>query len=188
MTRTGILLAICLLISPSAQAADCPPVPDRAAEFDALLADLQAAKGEAQARDISARMWDIWTAAPDALAQSLLDRGMGLRGAGDYAGSAAVLDDLIAYCPDYAEGWNQRAFARFLERDFDAALADLDAALALSPRHVGALSGRALTLLGLGRKDEARAALNAALAINPWLAERRLASPGGPLAIPGTDL
>jgi tetratricopeptide (TPR) repeat protein len=188
MSRIAILFALCLLVAAPARAADCPPVPDRAAEFDALVVDLQAAKGEAQARDISARMWEIWTDAPDSLAQSLLDRGMGLRGAGDFAGSAAVLGDLVEYCPAYAEGWNQRAFARFLSRDFEAALADLDAALALSPRHLGALSGRALTLLGLGRTDEARAALNAALAINPWLAERRLADPGGPLAIPGTDL
>lgn len=188
MIRSGILFALCLLAAAPAQAGDCPPVPDRAVEFDALVADLQAARGEAQARSISARMWEIWTDAPDSLAQSLLDRGMGLRGAGDYAGSQAVLGDLVEYCPAYAEGWNQRAFARFLARDFEAALADLDAALALSPRHVGALSGRALTLLGLGRTDEARAALEAALAINPWLSERQLKAPGGPLAIPGTDL
>ena len=39
-----------------------------------------------------------------------------------------------------------------------------------------------------GRTDEARAALQAALALNPWLNERHLAAPGGPLAPVGTDL
>jgi Flp pilus assembly protein TadD len=62
----------------------------------------------------------------------------------------------------------------FLRQDFSAALPDLDRALALSPRHIGALSGRALTLTGLGRKAEAALSLRAALALNPWLTERSL--------------
>ena len=188
MIRVALLSVFCLAAPALAAAEGCPPAPDRAAEFDALVTRLQAATGEAQAREISGRMWEIWTDAPDSLAQSLLDRGMGLRAAGDLQGSVSVLGELVDYCPDYAEGWNQRAFAHFLARDFAAALADLDTTLVLSPRHVGALSGKALTLLGLGRADEARAALQAALAINPWLTERHLAGPGGPLEIPGTDL
>ena len=91
-----------------------------------------------------------------------------------FVGAIDVLDRLVAYCPDYAEGWNQRAFVHFLRQDFEAALTDLDAAIALNPRHVGALSGKALTLIGLGRKAEAELALRAALALNPWLSERHL--------------
>ncbi|TNF58276.1 MAG: hypothetical protein EP307_12415 [Rhodobacteraceae bacterium] len=183
-------IAVCLGLGAAGPLAaeGCPSVPDHGLAFEALVSALQSAQGEAEAREISARMWEIWTDAPDELAQSMLDRGMGLRAAGDLKGSVAVLDDLVAYCPDYAEGWNQRAFARFLARDFEAALGDLDAALRLSPRHVGALSGKALTLVGLGRREAARDALDAALAINPWLAERALIAPGGPLAPPGTDL
>jgi len=45
--------------------------------------------------------------------------------------------------------------------------------IALSPRHTGALTGRALTLMALGRTAEARADLLVALALNPWLPERR---------------
>ena len=85
-----------------------------------------------------------------------------------------MLDDLVAYCPDYAEGFNQRAFAAFLAEDYAAALTDLDMALAIMPDHVAALSGKALTLMGLGRHDEAQVVLREALKLNPWLGERAL--------------
>ena len=49
-----------------------------------------------------------------------------------------------------------------------------DRALEFRPRHLGALSGKALTLMGLGRHDEAQLLLREAVKINPWLAERRL--------------
>ncbi|MEL7462256.1 MAG: tetratricopeptide repeat protein, partial [Pseudomonadota bacterium] len=85
----------------------------------------------------------------------------------------AALNRLVDYCPDYAEGYNQRAFAAFLQADYDAALADLDLALDRSPTHLGALSGKALTLMGMGRNDIAQDVLREALALNPWLPERR---------------
>ena len=76
--------------------------------------------------------------------------------------------------PDFAEGWNQRAFAAFLAEDYAAALADLDVALGIMPDHVAALSGKALTLIGMGRNDEAQEVLRAAVKLNPWLGERAL--------------
>ena len=133
-------------------------------------------------------MWGFWTDAPDELAQEMLDRGMTRRSSYDFLGALKDLDRLVAYCPEYAEGYNQRAFVHFLRQDFTPALRDLDRAIALSPNHVAALSGRALTLMGLGRIDEARSALDHALELNPWLPERRLAGPGGPLAPLGKDI
>ncbi len=112
--------------------------------------------------------------APDAAAQEMLDAGIALIRAADYAAATAMLDGLVTYCPDYAEGYNQRAFASFLSGDYGAALDDLDRALALSPNHVAALSGKALTLLGLGRVPEGQAVLRDALRLNPWLSERAL--------------
>ena len=71
-------------------------------------------------------------------------------------------------------GVNQRAFIYFLREDFAAALPDLDRTLVLSPRHIGALTGRALTLSALGRNAEATLSLRQALELNPWLSERHL--------------
>ena len=76
----------------------------------------------------------------------------------------------------------------FLRRDFAPALVDLDRAIELSPKHIAAISGRALTLLGLGRIDEARATLLEALDLNPWLSERALLEKGGALAPKGEEI
>ncbi len=81
---------------------------------------------------------------------------------------------MVEYCPDYAEGYNQRAFASYLAQDFASALVDLDRALEIVPNHIAALSGKGLTLMGLGRNEEAQEALRAAVEMNPWLQERSL--------------
>ena len=99
---------------------------------------------------------------------------MSRRASYDFLGARAVLGRLVDYCPDYAEGYNQRAFASYLASDYEAALADLDRALEILPNHVAALSGKSLTLMGLERFDEAQQVLREAVALNPWLQERAL--------------
>ena len=177
------LLAL-LLLTTAAQAQDtCPPVPDHTAERAAIMLTISRARNQTEAQFMADRLWQIWTHAPDARAQALLDEGMDRRMAADYTGSRAVLDELVAYCPTYAEGFNQRAFAAFLAQDYPAAMTDLDVALGLMPDHVAAMSGKALTLMGLGRNDEAQEVLRAALKLNPWLGERALL-----VEPPGTEL
>ena len=172
---------------------DCPAPQDHSDELAALFDDARAARSEAAARGAAEGLWQVYLRAPDAQAQEVLDRGMARRDSYDYLGAKADFDRLIAYCPDYAEGWNQRAFVYYLQGDFVRALADLDEALARLPDHVPAQSGRALTLMQLGQRADARAQLLAALANNPWLSERALIAPGAPLgpqlsADPGKDI
>ncbi|WP_147106582.1 tetratricopeptide repeat protein [Tateyamaria sp. syn59] len=166
----------------------CPAAPDIAKELATLIAEANAAPNERAGRAASDKMWQMWLRAPDAAAQEVLDRGMRQRGDFDFAGAYESFDALVVYCPNYAEGYNQRAFTNFLREDFAAALSDLDRALSLSPDHVGAQSGRALTLMNLGRRDEARAQLEAALKNNPWLSERHLLADGAPLGTLGEEL
>ena len=108
---------------------------------------------------------------------------MAARGSYDFLGAIDAFDRLVEYCPDYAEGYNQRAFVNFLREDYEAALPDLDRALERSPRHVAALSGKALTLMGLGRGDEAQEVLREAVELNPWIPERGLLQ-----ELPGEEL
>ncbi|SDW67980.1 hypothetical protein SAMN05444358_1011485 [Ruegeria halocynthiae] len=177
-----------LAVSVAQAAADCPAALDHVSGIDALISQVQSASSEREARGISGQMWQLWTDAPDARSQTLLDRGMSMRESWNLAGALAELDALVAYCPEYAEGYNQRAFVNYLRQDYGAALIDLDRTIALSPNHVAALSGRALSLLGLKQLEEARTALNHALELNPWLAERSLLAPGGLLDPPGEDI
>ncbi|WP_419737709.1 tetratricopeptide repeat protein [Ruegeria sp.] len=188
MIRTFRAPAIALWLATPALAQSCPSAPDHSEGVGALIAQIQQAESQSEARGISNKMWELWTDAPDLRAQTLLDRGMARREASDLLGALQELDELVLYCPDYAEGYNQRAFVNFLRQDFPSALVDLDRALELSPNHIAAMSGRALTLLGLRRLDEARSALTAALELNPWLSERALLEPGGALEPPGEDI
>lgn len=164
----------------------CPAAPDHATELSVLFEKVRAADSERAAGALSQQMWQLWTLAPDAKAQAMLDRGMEKRSGYDFLGAIEALDDLVAYCPDYAEGWNQRAFVHFLRQDFPAARDDLAEARRLNPRHVGVLTGLALTFIGLGDEAAAQDALSAAVELNPWVKERHLLR--APPAKPGEDL
>jgi tetratricopeptide (TPR) repeat protein len=154
--------------------AECSTGADYSQEVGQIVGQMQAAPDEGAARILASKMWDIWLDAPDELAQSMLDEGLALLQMGDHTRSRAVLGELVDYCPAYPEGYNQRAFAAFLQGDYAAALIDLDAAIALQPVHLGALTGKAMTLIAMERRDEAQGVLRTALAINPWLSERAL--------------
>jgi tetratricopeptide (TPR) repeat protein len=89
----------------------------------------------------------------------------------------AEFDRLVDYCPDYAEGYNQRAFIHYLRGDYTPALGQLDEALQRQPLHIAALAGKALTLIAMGREAEGQMVLAQALKLNPWLPERGLLRP-----------
>lgn len=186
--RHAILFSVFTMLAGGACAQTCPEAPDHSERLNALISDVQETGSEAVARDISNQMWALWADAPDEIAQAILDRGMSRRSGYDFVGALTEFDRLVDYCPGYAEGYNQRAFVNYLRQDFAAALIDLDRAIDLSPNHVAAISGKALSLMALQRIDEARIAMARALALNPWLPERGLAGPGGPLAPLGQDI
>lgn len=179
-----LLFALSLTASPLW--AECPDAPDITDELDRLIADVKIAPNESAAKVISNDMWALWSKAPDATAQRMLDDGLGRRNSNDFDGAQAAFEQLIDYCPDYAEGYNQRAFILFIRQDYAPALNDLERAIALSPKHIAAIAGKALTLVGLKRDSEAQAVLREALALNPWLPERRFLTQPAPE--PETDL
>jgi tetratricopeptide (TPR) repeat protein len=170
--RRILVTAIALGLATPALA--CPPVADRSAELATLIDRAQEAPNEMAGREISNQMWEIWTTAPDEAAQELLRQGTSALRVADSLRAIAAFDALVDYCPDYAEGYNQRAFVYFLNGEFEKALVDLERTVAINAEHVGALSGLALTLTALGREDEAQDWLRAALALNPWIPERGL--------------
>ena len=169
-----ILFAVLL---PGPAFAACPDLPDRSPELEALFDAARAAPTEQAGRELSDRMWAIWTDPPDEAAGALLARGMAARRVFDSVGAIDAFDRLVDYCPDWAEGYNQRAFVYFLSAEFEKARIDLAATLEINPSHVGALSGMALTLAALGDEVGAQDWLKKALALNPWIPERHMLKP-----------
>lgn len=171
--RLTLLIPTILTLASPAFAQEAPAVcgngVDRSAEIFALGRLLQTSPSIETANVIAQQMWEIWMTAPDDQAQDLLDRGMAQRAAGDFSASVETLDALIAYCPDYVEGYSQRGFTNFERGAYEEALADAEAALAIDPIHLGVLNGRALSLLQLGRLEDAQTAYDAFRTVNPWL-------------------
>ena len=186
-----ILFALSLAAGPAmAQSTTniCPEPADHSAELDSLITAARDAKNEGVGRDVSGKMWEVWLRAPNDQAQEVLDRGMQRRNSYDFAGAFKDFDKLAEYCPTYAEGFNQRAYIQYLQGNYEGALVDLDAALVLLPNHVAAQSGRALTLMQLGKLDAARVQMLEALENNPWLSERALVAKDAPLGPKGEDI
>jgi tetratricopeptide (TPR) repeat protein len=141
---------------------------------EALFAALAQARAEPEARAIEERIWAFWLKAPDHDSQLLLDRSIMAQQRLDYRSSLMLLGQLIERAPAYAEGWNQRAIVLFLMGAHEDSLEAIERTLALEPKHFGALAGKGVILLGLGRDAAAQAALREALKVNPWLKERAL--------------
>ncbi|MEO9650339.1 MAG: tetratricopeptide repeat protein [Roseobacter sp.] len=176
LKNLAFIFAVC--VPQAAFAQTCPMMTDTADKNDSVFAELLKAPNEADGRAIGRQLWAIWVTAPDDDAQILLDQGRKHIRTADYEKAVEYFSALITYCPTYAEGWNQRAYAYFLSQKYDAALDDIAKALDIEPRHFGALSGRAIVLISMGRPEIGYTALREALAIHPWLSERHLLPQG----------
>ncbi len=174
MLRSGVRhIVVALFLGLSATISVAGEAEDRVA-LDTLFMQLQAAPDASAAQQITARIWLYWTTPSDPQLAARMREAIATHRMGDIPGAITLLDRLIADYPDYAEGWNQRATLYYVIGNFEASIADCGKVLALEPRHFGALSGRALMYLQLGKRALALKDMSAALAIHPFLDERML--------------
>ncbi|MEP3046260.1 MAG: tetratricopeptide repeat protein [Roseibium sp.] len=147
-------------------------------EQDDLFKALKAAPNQDEATLIENEIWKSWMAAGPTLdIRSKVKTAMELRDNYDLAGAKMLLDEVIFEAPEYSEGWNQRAFILFLQGDYEASLEDIERALRLEPRHFGALSGKGMILMTMGRMDLGQKVLREAVDIHPYLKERDMLLP-----------
>ena len=123
----------------------------------------------AEAHEIEAQIWSLWQPSGSDTTDLLLARADDLLREEDTESAISVLDEVVSLAPDYAEGWNKRATAHFLQDDYTAALNDVERTLRLEPRHFGAWSGLGTILLTMGEDARALRAYDHALQINPHL-------------------
>jgi tetratricopeptide (TPR) repeat protein len=126
----------------------------------------------------AAALWEMWHASGSPEIDRILQRGIEAMERGDLLAAEALFTDIIRRAPDFAEGWNKRATARYLGGNHAAAIADCEQVLARKPHHFGALSGQGLCHLALGQHKEAADLFRRTLAVYPHLepARRNLAA------------
>lgn len=171
---TKALHTVVLCAMPHLAMAECPAFVAQTEPRQSLLENLARSTNQAQGRDAANALWLYWHKAPDETAQELLNAGVTAIRYGDYLRAEDVLSRLVTYCPTYSEGYNQLAFAYFLQRRDAPSLDLLEKALALEPAHFGALSGIGLIHIRAGKPALGQIFLRRAVAINPWLNERSL--------------
>ena len=138
-----------------------------------LLNRLGSASTEPDGRKAESHVWEFWfNESPGIEERKLLDQGRKRRESYDYAAAEKLFDELVEKAPDYAEGYNQRAFVRFLRENYDGALADLEVTLQMKPWHFGALSGMYHVLRLQNRHGAAFDLLQKAVEVHPWIQER----------------
>ena len=123
-------------------------------------------------------LWEMWHVSGAPEIDTILRRGIEAMERGDLLAAEALFTDIIRRAPNFAEGWNKRATARYLSGNHAAAVADCEEVLARKPHHFGALSGQGLCHMALGEHRKAADLFRRTLEVYPHLeaARRNLAA------------
>jgi len=133
------------------------------------FAQLAKASSPQGVRVLESRIWKIWLEHPQPRINEMMRWGVEALNTQDYPTALKLFDSLVEAAPEFAEGWNKRATARFLVGNYEGSIEDIRKTLALEPRHFGALSGLGMIHTNQERWFAAMAAFEQALRIHPHL-------------------
>lgn len=137
------------------------------ARLDALFEVLETTSGMEAARAAEAEIWRIWIESGSEEIDALMVEGVVAMSNQRFENAIALFAQITERAPEFAEGWNKRATAYYLNDDHVASVRDIQRTLVLEPRHFGAISGMGLIFLSRGDEAGALAAFEAVLAIHP---------------------
>jgi tetratricopeptide (TPR) repeat protein len=112
-------------------------------------------------------LWSVWYRADTPENNQTLERVRVLIGRRQFREAEILATRLIAITPNFAEAYNQRAFAYFLEGRLAESASDCERVLTRNPFHIGAIEGLARCQLGLDRPRDALKSLRRALKLRP---------------------
>ena len=118
-------------------------------------------------------LWQMWHRSGDPKVDAMLRQGIEAMERQELPQAEAIFSRVIETAPAYAEGWNKRATARFLAKDYTGSIADCRETIARNPNHFGALSGQGLCHLALLQYKEAADCFRRTLAVHPYLDSAR---------------
>ena len=120
-----------------------------------------------EAQIIEVQIWQIWTDSGRDEINALVEEGSRSMAQGLLKEAIAIFDRVVTTHPDFAEGWNKRATAHYLNGDYTASMIDIERTLALEPRHFGAISGMGLIFMARGDETNALRAFEEVLKVHP---------------------
>jgi tetratricopeptide (TPR) repeat protein len=112
-------------------------------------------------------LWQVWFRCGTSPANHELARGAQALERRDFPHAITHFNRAVEMCPDFAEGYNQRAIAHYLMEAYEPSIEDCLRAVELMPCHFGALAGMGHCYAHLGRRAEALDAYRRALEVNP---------------------
>lgn len=148
--------------------------PTTAAEKARLLADLYAhlatAEDEEQAKKYAERIERVWGVSGSDTVNLLMARASKAVEEKKNDLALKLYDTAVELAPDYAEGFNRRAYFHFTQSNYQAAVGDLRRALALDPSHFRALEGLAQIWRETGDKKGALRVMKQLMDVHPHAA------------------
>ncbi len=160
------LLAILMLNGAPVVARAQAPDAGSQERLEVLFAEL-AESDRTDWQQIEAEITRIWSQSGSESTDFLLRRGREALEQGNFSSAIEHFSAITEQAPDFAEGWNARATAYYLQGNFELSLSDIEYVLALNPKHFGALSGLATILEQMGELGLALEALRAVHDLNP---------------------
>lgn len=167
---TALSLSISLVPAVAADNAIKPAVAQtREQRLDQLFSDLKHARSPKSAELVAGRIWNEWNRSGSASVDLMMQWSQKAIEEKKFDVALDFLDQVVTLQPRYAEGWNRRATAHFLMKNYAKSMADIEQTLELEPRHFGALSGIAQIMTETGRKQAALDAWQRVLDLYPML-------------------
>lgn len=147
-------------------------VPATADEKSKLLADLYAhlaaADSAETAKKVQSTIERLWGHSGSDTVALLMQRAAKALGSKNNDLALKFMDYVVLLAPDYAEGFNRRAFIHFSRNDMASAVGDLRRALALEPNHFKALDGLAQIWRQTGNAKGALSVVKQLLEVHPY--------------------
>lgn len=148
-------------------------IPDRLSERRKLIENLYAylatAASESEAQPIAHTIERLWLANGTDTSTYLMERAARALYGKDVDLALRFLDQVVELQPDFAEGFNRRAYIFFLKGDIERAMGDLRRCLALEPSHYRALEAMAAIFRNTGQNAAALKAYEKLMDVHPNL-------------------
>jgi tetratricopeptide (TPR) repeat protein len=167
---------------------DEPPPKTAAEERADLYARLAASKDADETGGIITRLLHSYSESGSDTADLLLRRARQAIGVENYSDALKILDQTITLLPNWAEGWNARATARYLDDDYNGSMADIAQTLKREPNHLGALMGMGMILEARDKRADALKVYERVLEIAPHWRNAQEAADKLKAALAGSEL